>query len=485
MKRLNVAGHSTHDYENFKNLIFQMLEYDAKDRVRPLDALQHPFFKMGDLVDSKNSTGSTNSSSVPRTPTAPAAAVNQSNREFQTIQLAAMLNERSQLERSTLERSQLERIQSDEKADAFQYDLLQKYQKLYKSPGKQTLSANDLDRGFRAGQLRGTTMDDLQAGHQAPGFPFFLYPDDHTPDQHSFVNALAQQRTNNGERLAFHLASASQHADPHIAQHVAKHVTQQSNQHAPNLSNQFVSNTVSSTANVLHSIDGQTATAANFPVEAENGKRSRFRKQNSNGSLINFSSVGSNLNLAAAAADDLSSHLNSFAYADAFSPDRHTDGYRSGRFDDRLEIAGQFANHQFDRFDRPAANGRYARQASGYDQYYRQFAEHYPNVKQSRLDQPYQTISSTISSLNLLDQAEYGRDYSRCPNGVRPVARNHRTLSSSIGNLNLLNGLHRPAANHSDSFAGYERALWSGGIDQFYETKNSKRKSYANELFFK
>ena len=481
MKRLNVAGHSTHDYENFKSLIMQMLEYDAKDRVRPLDALQHPFFKMNDLVDSKNSTS--NSSSVPRTPTAPAAAVNQNNREFQTIQLAAMLNERSQLERSTLERSQLQRIQSDEKADAFQFDLLQKYQKLYKSPGKQALSTNDLDRGFRgatATQLRsGATADDLHtAGQPQPAisFPYFLYQDDHTPDHNQFVNALAQQRTNNGERLAFDLAG--QHAGQHTGQPVGQHANQRIGQHAGQMAS------IPANVHLVDKTPVQSGLSSDLVGGEADGKRSRFRKQNSgSSSLINFSSansIGSNLNLA----DHCD--LNSFAFVDAFSPSNGHNGYAnklnlldrnqfnsnqfdasrfdSNPLDDRLE--GKYSASQFDR----QSNGRYAKQPH-YD--FRQFNEHYPSFKQSRRDQPCQAISSTISSLNLLDRNEY----SHFPNGVRPAHRN-RALSSSIGNLNLLNG--HPAtnnANHSSSFLN--------GMGQFYENKNSKRKSYANEFYFK
>lgn len=474
MKRLNVAGHSAQDYENFKNLILQMLEYDAKDRIRPLDALQHPFFKAGDLVESKNSTGS--NQSVPRTPTAPATAVNQSNREFQTIQLAAMLNERSQLERSTLERSQLERIQSDEKADAFQYDLLQKYQKLYKSPGKQApLSGGELAYRTAAvsGQLRG--VDDLPVG-QPPlqpqsSFPYFLY-DTNTPDHHhQFVNALAQQRTNNGERLAFHLA----------AQQAAQPIALNPN---PSHAGHFAA--VSQFAVQMpeaNLIDQKAAMLAGLAADDRaDGKRSRFRKHNSSGSLINFSnSIGSNLNLA----DNSNCDLNSFAYVDAFSPSNGYVEQPASKFDCRFD-SKTFANQfdQFDRFER-SSNGRYA--AQPFDSHYdklRSFGEHYPSFKQSRLDQPYQTISSTISSLNLLDH-DYSRDYSRCTNGtagLRPVHRN-KALSSSIGNLNLLNGQYRQPASHLSGFCGNEHAFGTG---MFYEnSKNSKRKSYANELYFK
>lgn len=474
MKRLNVAGHSTHDYENFKNLILKMLEYDAKERVRPLDALQHAFFKASDLVEPKNSsTTGNNSSSVPRTPPAPAGA--QSNREFQTIQLAAMLNERSQLERSQLERSQLERIQSDEKADAFQYDLLKKYQQLYsRSPGKQS-AGSELERGFRtaaAGQLRGATVDAATAAAavqaQSSSLAYFLYPDDtNTPDHHhhhQFVNALAQQRTNNGERLEtykFHLAGQPIALNPNPTG-------------------------IPDAAASAHSIDNQK-TAMFSADERADGKRSRFRKHNnSSGSLINFSSnsIGSNLNLNLA--DNSNCDLNSFAYVDAFSPNNSGHGY--GRFESGSSRA--FAN-QFDQFVdgfERSSNGRYAVRPPHFDSHYdklRPFAEHYPSFKQSRLE-------STISSLNLLDH-DYGRDYSRYRNngsaGLKPVHR-HKALSSSIGNLNLLNGQYRQPANQLNclnGFGGNEHAFGNGAaMSQFYENgKNSKRKSYANELYFK
>lgn len=44
-RRLNEPGHSPADYHKFKDLIVRMLEYDPRERITPLYALQHPFFR--------------------------------------------------------------------------------------------------------------------------------------------------------------------------------------------------------------------------------------------------------------------------------------------------------------------------------------------------------------------------------------------------------------------------------------------------------
>ena len=42
--RKGEPGHSPADYHRFKELIVRMLDYDADNRIKPLEALQHPFF---------------------------------------------------------------------------------------------------------------------------------------------------------------------------------------------------------------------------------------------------------------------------------------------------------------------------------------------------------------------------------------------------------------------------------------------------------
>ena len=42
--RKGEAGHAPADYHRFKDLIVQMLDYDADTRIKPLEALRHPFF---------------------------------------------------------------------------------------------------------------------------------------------------------------------------------------------------------------------------------------------------------------------------------------------------------------------------------------------------------------------------------------------------------------------------------------------------------
>ncbi len=44
-RRRDMPGHSIVDYMNFQDLILKMLEYDPKQRIKPLDALGHKFFK--------------------------------------------------------------------------------------------------------------------------------------------------------------------------------------------------------------------------------------------------------------------------------------------------------------------------------------------------------------------------------------------------------------------------------------------------------
>lgn len=44
-RRAGKPGHSIADYTKFKDLLLQMLEYDAEKRITPTDALEHRFFK--------------------------------------------------------------------------------------------------------------------------------------------------------------------------------------------------------------------------------------------------------------------------------------------------------------------------------------------------------------------------------------------------------------------------------------------------------
>lgn len=365
IKRLNVAGHTMNDYENFKNLILAMLEFDAKERIGPLQALQHPFFKTESIESKSNSI---------RTPT---STTNQNNREFQTIPLATMLAERSQLERSTLEH----RMASDDK-DAYQYDLLNKY-KLFKSPGKQV---SDLDR-FRYEQLSDQPT-------------YYLYQQEENGDQIAQQNIL--NRTN-GERLAFDLSQ------PH-------HTTQ----------NAFYTQSNNFSAQNAY----QTGSYPNEDIVDSK----RFRKQQlDHGSLIDFS-MGSSL------ITDSTVDLNSLPYSDGMHYGQLTSGnhYTKGN------------------------NGHYN---DVYDKV---------NFKSSRLDfhQP-QTISTTISGLNLLDPHLQQPD-------DRSMKHVHKALSSSIGNLNLLNNQYRFPLNYLGHHRNSDHIL-----NPYPMVDNTKRKSYANEYWFK
>lgn len=53
-------GHSSQDYSNFVSLIRAMLTYDPKKRIKPLEALEHPFFTE---IDGNNYAASSSSSS--------------------------------------------------------------------------------------------------------------------------------------------------------------------------------------------------------------------------------------------------------------------------------------------------------------------------------------------------------------------------------------------------------------------------------------
>ena len=43
--RKGEAGHSPLDYQKFKDLILRMLDYDPETRIKPLEAIYHPFFR--------------------------------------------------------------------------------------------------------------------------------------------------------------------------------------------------------------------------------------------------------------------------------------------------------------------------------------------------------------------------------------------------------------------------------------------------------
>ncbi|XP_063726012.1 dual specificity tyrosine-phosphorylation-regulated kinase 1A-like isoform X2 [Symsagittifera roscoffensis] len=62
-RRKDMPGHSVADYTNFQDLILRMLEFDPKQRLKPLDALSHKFFKkMSD--ESTNTAAGVSSSAV-------------------------------------------------------------------------------------------------------------------------------------------------------------------------------------------------------------------------------------------------------------------------------------------------------------------------------------------------------------------------------------------------------------------------------------
>ncbi|XP_065920815.1 dual specificity tyrosine-phosphorylation-regulated kinase 1B-like isoform X2 [Dysidea avara] len=58
--RLGDAGHTTTDYNKFKDLILRMLNYDPQVRIKPYDALQHPFFRRSDGAARHHSSTTTN-----------------------------------------------------------------------------------------------------------------------------------------------------------------------------------------------------------------------------------------------------------------------------------------------------------------------------------------------------------------------------------------------------------------------------------------
>lgn len=43
--RAHEPGHTSSDYRKFKDLILRMLDYDSETRIKPFNALQHPFFR--------------------------------------------------------------------------------------------------------------------------------------------------------------------------------------------------------------------------------------------------------------------------------------------------------------------------------------------------------------------------------------------------------------------------------------------------------
>lgn len=44
-RRAGEPGHSPAEYLKFKDLILRILDYDPKNRIRPMSALQHSFFR--------------------------------------------------------------------------------------------------------------------------------------------------------------------------------------------------------------------------------------------------------------------------------------------------------------------------------------------------------------------------------------------------------------------------------------------------------
>ena len=62
--RVGEPGHSEADYLKFLDLIKQMLEYDPEKRVKPYDALTHPFFKRSSSSEGLPSSSTQSSSTV-------------------------------------------------------------------------------------------------------------------------------------------------------------------------------------------------------------------------------------------------------------------------------------------------------------------------------------------------------------------------------------------------------------------------------------
>lgn len=48
--RKGETGHSTIEYQKFKDLILRMLDYDPDTRIKPLEAIHHPFFRKNDSL---------------------------------------------------------------------------------------------------------------------------------------------------------------------------------------------------------------------------------------------------------------------------------------------------------------------------------------------------------------------------------------------------------------------------------------------------
>jgi len=61
-RRKNESGHTLQDYIKFKDLVLRMLDYDAKTRITPYQALQHSFFKRATEDTPANTTYSSSPS---------------------------------------------------------------------------------------------------------------------------------------------------------------------------------------------------------------------------------------------------------------------------------------------------------------------------------------------------------------------------------------------------------------------------------------
>ena len=66
-RRKNESGHTLHDYVKFKDLVLKMLDYDAKTRITPYQALQHTFFKRNTDESTENANASSPSPGMTKT----------------------------------------------------------------------------------------------------------------------------------------------------------------------------------------------------------------------------------------------------------------------------------------------------------------------------------------------------------------------------------------------------------------------------------
>lgn len=86
-RRVGEPGHGIHDYLKFKDLILRMLTYEASERIKPYDVLQHNFFK-------KTSDEGTNTDQQQqqRSPPAPIQPTPSSHQGYQRLEETSQLS---------------------------------------------------------------------------------------------------------------------------------------------------------------------------------------------------------------------------------------------------------------------------------------------------------------------------------------------------------------------------------------------------------